>query len=100
MKALLVTYLVPLLVAVGCYLLVAAINWFLWWDTEAHWLDFVKRHPKWAKVVVILRYAGPHYRKVLLKVRAWAADRAKAQGLDPAASPALPPTTPPPPPAA
>lgn len=89
-----------LLVLVGFlfWLLAGVLNWYLWWDTAENWNRVEQEHPKFAFAVRLLRAFGPHFRKLVVAWRDYAANRAKSTGLDaPVFNPANPAIPPPPP---
>ena len=66
----------PLILALIVWPIVgAALSWWLWWDTPAHWDAYAKAHPGRAFIVRAIRTVSPHLRKLVVAWREYAAAR-------------------------
>ena len=66
----------PLILALVVWPIVgAALSWWLWWDTPAHWDAYAKAHPGRALAIRALRTVSPHLRKLVVAWRDYAAAR-------------------------
>ena len=66
----------PLILAVVVWPIVgAALSWWLWWDTPAHWDAYAKAHPGRALAIRALRTVSPHLRKLVVAWRDYASAR-------------------------
>lgn len=83
----------PLILAAIVYPIVtAALSWWLWWDTPAHWDAFAAAHPRAALAIRALRAVSPHLRKLVTAWRDYTASRSLAL---PAVPPSVGPLAPP-----
>lgn len=66
----------PLILALVVWPIVgAALSWWLWWDTPAHWDAYAAAHPGRALAIRALRTVSPHLRKLVVAWQAYAAAR-------------------------
>jgi len=66
----------PLILALVVWPIVgAALSWWLWWDTPAHWDAYAAAHPGRALAIRALRTVSPHLRKLVVAWRDYAAVR-------------------------
>ena len=66
----------PLILALVVWPIVgAALSWWLWWDTPAHWDTYAAAHPGRALAIRALRTVSPHLRKLVVAWREYAAAR-------------------------
>lgn len=82
------TYWPVFMLLVGWPVITGVLNWYLWWDTPAHWDEFQAAHPKLAFLVRLNRAWGPHLRKVVVAWRDYAASKSGGPPSPPAAPPA------------